>query len=140
MKYSEKVFEKKFADNSPKEAYLNLCKWLATNVISQGDELKFFYEVVRIKGTQLPTFKLTLHVALEEEEIYIRHCKVCKEVHQIFYMNVDFECGSCKVDAYKARLKEQIGKSSTYFLGLLKQKLFKQKMKGDIDVNEDTIE
>ena len=64
--YSEKVYEKEFADKVSKVAYLDACKWLASHVY-KNPKLSEFITVKITKSERKGkfTFKVTLYDTID---------------------------------------------------------------------------
>lgn len=123
MNYTIKVLEKDFQHEVSKEAYLKACGWVATHVINKEEEMgRCFWNISKISGTgEIPTFKLKVYATLSEEEIREKHCEICKQVHNLFYMNHDkSHCSECKLKAYFIRVEEAMAD---------RKKLIKEKIK-----------
>lgn len=125
MKYSERVFRKKFTDEySSKKAYLTACEWLAKNIVSRREKIgDFTFGIERDKNEEKPTFVLSVYVSMDEKEVNDQHCKVCKEVHKLFYVNEkDSNCNSCSMMAYRKRMHEKISVKRQYMKEVLVRK------------------
>lgn len=118
--YSKEFFKKKFTADTMKTAYMNACKWYATNVLSK-DEL----HNVQVGFTksydeqQSPTVTVSLFAVLNEEELKERHCKICKEMSSLFYMHTNSNCNKCEVNAYQKRTDDMIRVKVEYYRELL---------------------
>ena len=115
MLISEKVLEKEFNGRTTKEAYLNCCKWLSTNIIAVNNSKNITYKTEKIntdswsKTIRLKTIRLTVYVTADEEEVHERHCNICKEVSGSFFMSENkYMCEVCKVPPYRRRLKNKL--------------------------------
>ena len=118
--YSKEFFRKKFTADKMKDAYLRACKWYATNVLSK-DELHNV-QVEFEKGydeQQSPTVTIHLFAVLNENELREQHCKVCQEFHHLFYINQQYNCDKCEVNAYQKRADEKILIKINYYKTLL---------------------
>lgn len=125
MKYNEEAFSKSFTDEKRKVAYLDACKWLASNIISKEDELcEFTFKIKEDKEAELPTFKLILYVTLDEKELRNRHCNICKEAHSAFFINNKVDCNSCNASAYQKRMEDMIKQKRLFLKGKLERVLF----------------
>lgn len=101
-KYTVEILKKQFAGKNMKEAYMNACKWYATNVISK-DEIKDV-QVQFEKQKDSPSIVLHLFVTVDENWLAEEHCKICREAHRLFYMN-DINCQNCNLAGYQNRCK-----------------------------------
>ena len=110
MLISEKVLEKEFQGRTTKEAYLNCCKWLSTNIIAVNNSKNITYKMEKINtDSWSKTIRLTVYVTADEEEVHERHCNICKEVSGSFFMSQNkYMCEVCKVPPYRRRLKEKL--------------------------------
>lgn len=110
MLISEKVLEKEFQGRTTKEAYLNCCKWLSTNIIAANNSKNITYKTEKINtDSWSKTIRLTVYVTADEEEVQERHCNICKEVSGSFFMSKNkYMCEVCKMPPYRRRLKEKL--------------------------------
>ena len=110
MLISEKVLEKEFNGRTTKEAYLNCCKWLSTNIIAVNNSKNITYRIEKINtDSWSKTIRLTVYVTADEEEVHERHCNICKEVSGSFFMQKNkYMCEVCKMSPYRRRLKEKL--------------------------------
>lgn len=110
MLISEKVLEKEFQGRTTKEAYLNCCKWLSTNIIAVNNSKNITYKMKKINtDSWSKTIRLTVYVTADEEEVHERHCNICKEVSGSFFMSKNkYMCEVCKMPPYRRRLKEKL--------------------------------
>lgn len=110
MLISEKVIEKVFKGKTVKDAYMNCCKWLSTNVIAVNNSNNITYKIEKIKTKEYGgTVKLTLYITTDEEEICERNCNICKEVTGSFFMKQNkYMCEVCKVNPYRKRMKDKL--------------------------------
>lgn len=110
MLISEKVLEKEFQGRTTKEAYLNCCKWLSTNIIAMNNSKNITYKTEKINtDSWSKTIRLTVYVTADEEEVHERHCNICKEVTGSFFMSKNkYMCEVCKMPPYRRRLKEKL--------------------------------
>jgi hypothetical protein len=119
QKYSEEIMHLKFTGKNMKEAYLNACKWYATNVISK-DEIKDV-QVQFEKQNDSPSIVLRLFVTVDENWLKEEHCKICKEMHRLFYMN-DINCQNCNLAGYQNRGKSLLDVKRDAYKERLKNK------------------
>ena len=118
--YGKEFSKKKFTADTMKSAYIKAVKWYSTNVLSK-DELHNV-QVEFEKGydeQQFPTITIHLFVVLSEEELRERHCKICKETHNLFYMNGNYNCDKCDVNAYQRRADDMIRVKIEYYKELI---------------------
>lgn len=110
MLISEKVLEKEFQGRTTKEAYLNCCKWLSTNIIAVNNSKNITYKIEKVNtDSWSKTIRLTVYVTADEEEVHERNCNICKEVSGSFFMSQNkYMCEVCKVPPYRRRLKNKL--------------------------------
>lgn len=123
MKFTEQIFSKKFSDDNAKNAYLKACKWLAKNIISNEKELGDLSININRIDEERPTYKITLSVHLDEKEVRERHCRICKESHNAFFINQETNCAWCNSSAYQRRLSESIKSKKEYYKTKLREML-----------------
>ena len=123
---SKRVLTKRFVseDGNSKEAYLMACKWLAKNVISKKDEIgSYSYEITKDEKAENTTFVLTLYAVLDESEINKKNCEVCREAHELFYVNNECNCNSCREQAYRRRMEEKLNIKAEYLKSVIRRKV-----------------
>lgn len=108
--HGETLFTKCFTNKVSKEAYLQACKWLAKNVYSKPDISKYItVKIEKVKNKkQESTFKISLFVVIDENEVFESYCKKCKHLHTLLYSVDKPKCDECKLKAYKRNLSGQI--------------------------------
>lgn len=121
MLIAEKIMEKEFQSKTMKQAYLDCCKWVSTNIIAVNNSKHITYKVEKVKTDNWEQkILLTVYVVADEEEILERNCNICREVTSSFFMAQNkYMCEVCKVPSYRKRLMEKL-------------KLIKDEMKGKI--------
>lgn len=125
LKFIREYAKKTFEANSHKEAYIKAIKWIASNIISDSElhNTIISYEKSYNKESQLPVIIVHLNVSLEEKEHRDNNCKICKEVHSLFFMNEETNCAWCKAIAYQKRLDDLIKSKRSYYRERLGKKL-----------------
>lgn len=122
--YSKEFFKKKFTADTMKNAYMNAVKWYATNVLSK-DELHNV-QVEFEKGydeQQFPTITIHLFATLDEGTLRERHCKICKEANQMFYMHDNNNCNKCEANAYQRRTDDMLRVKIEYYRELISKRV-----------------
>ena len=109
--YTEEAASKVFSAKSRKEAYLNACKWLATNIIGNEEFENIQYRIEKDKN--LPMVTLRLFVCIEENRLKKEHCEACREAHKLFYMN-DVNCQTCTIAGYQNRSRSILNVKCAY--------------------------
>ena len=109
--YTEFIGEKEFFDIEPKKAYLNACKWLATNVYSKPDYSKHIcVEILKVqnkKGTKVK-FIVKLYCMIDESEQKRNYCLKCREMANILYSVNSPKCEECRMYGYRSRLQNEM--------------------------------
>ena len=118
---SYEIFSKTFKNKISKNAYMDCVKWLAINVFSKDEISKNVSVKIEKQKTKIPTFKLTLYVDIDQNNIEGRFCEKCKHLYATFYQVEKMNCLECKVNAY-------IKNSDSYCKGIVKiyKKIFEE--------------
>uniref|UniRef100_A0AAU8B148 Phage protein n=1 Tax=Dulem virus 36 TaxID=3145754 RepID=A0AAU8B148_9CAUD len=123
MFVNEKLFERIFEGETTKEAYMNACKWLASNVIAVNNMEYIQCKFIKVdKGytNYAKSIRLEVYAMLEEKEEFEHFCKVCKEAGNLFYSVEDkYRCYNCKLKPYRDRVKQDIDRRKDYIKGVL---------------------
>ena len=72
-------------------------------------DVKFACYVNWIDNTESMSFEAIINVyyLYDSAEVEKRHCDICKETHNLFYCNRQYNCNQCEFAAYKGRAEEQ---------------------------------
>lgn len=110
MNVSEKILEKEFESVTTKNAYLDCCKWISTNIIAVNNSENITYKIEKVETKDWnKKIRLTVYVFVDEEEVRSRHCEICKEVTGSFFMMQNKNmCESCKMQPYRKRLTDRL--------------------------------
>lgn len=121
--YGREFFKMKFTADSMKKAYMNACKWYATNVLSK-DELHDV-QVVFEKNydEQFPTVTIRLFASLDGKELNERHCEICRETSNLFYMHTNDNCNRCASNAYQRRAESMIKNKIEYYKEIIHKRV-----------------
>lgn len=104
-----KIIEKEFQSRTTKQAYLDCCKWLSTNIIAVNNSNHLVYKMEKVQDDWISKIRLTVYVMAEEQDIQERHCNICKEVTGSFFMKQNkYMCESCKMKPYRNRIREKL--------------------------------
>lgn len=117
--YSKEFFKKKFVAETMKAAYMNACKWYATNVLSKDELHNVQIEFEKNAKGEFPTVVIHLFAVLSEDQLRERHCKICKETHNLFYMNQNYSCNRCEAKAYQQRADDLLRVKLEYYRQLI---------------------
>lgn len=120
--YSKEFFKKKFTADTMKEAYMNACKWYATNVLSKDELHEVQVEFVKDSDEQFPTITIHLFAVLDEIKLRERHCAICREAHTLFYMHNN-NCDKCEANAYQRRTDEMLRVKIEYYRELINKRI-----------------
>lgn len=119
MKYIEKFYERKFIAEDTKTAYLKACKFVASNIVSEGSKVeadKVTWKVEKVNSDDgLPTFMLTLFYTFDDVEFMEKTCNACKEFHKSFFINENFNCDRCNKVGYAKNIQNKLLIGSEYF-------------------------
>lgn len=114
MKIATKYYEKDFRGEDSKNTYLKVCKWIAKYVISDPHTSVTSWKITKthddLDGC---IFKLELYTMLDLQEMDERFCKVCREVHKVFFENCEI-CNVCRKQAYARRMQDALSISKDY--------------------------
>jgi hypothetical protein len=125
MEYSKRIISKTFRNKKSKECYLEVCKWLANNIVSNEEISKYCnYTIVKEFNNELGVYEYTLEVfaKISEKDVKNHHCTICKETHSSFYISEETNCNWCKLGAFDRRLDEEVRKKQKY----IKEKMLKR--------------
>lgn len=108
MLVCEEVYRKEFVAHKTKDAYLDACKWVSSNVIAVNNSEHITYKIVKQEYGKV---LLILYATAEEQEIKEQHCGVCKEVNSHFYMKENvYMCYTCRMNPYRERMQNKLKK------------------------------
>ena len=117
--YSKEFFKKKFVAETMKTAYMNACKWYATNVLSKDELHNVQIEFEKDIKSEFPTVVIHLFAVLSEDQLRDRYCKLCRESHSLFYMNQNYNCNRCEAKAYQQRTDDMLRVKLEYYRQLI---------------------
>lgn len=106
----ELIKKKEFKSVKMKDAYLEACKWVSTNIIAKNNCRNITYRMYKKKQSLLENvIEVEIYAYVEEEEVLSHHCEICKELARGLYMKENrFRCEVCKIEPFMRRLKERI--------------------------------
>lgn len=105
-----------------KKTYLNVCKWVAKNIVSKVEIGETFWKIEKVSKSNLPAFRLELYAVLSEKEIQEKFCDKCRSFHSSFYINAQVNCSVCQMQNYiggiaqKLEIKKNYRKEKLKFL------------------------
>lgn len=50
---------------------------------------------------------ITIYYVFDDSDVEQRHCDICRETHNLFYCNRQYNCNQCAFAAYKSRREER---------------------------------
>lgn len=128
MDYSKRILKKEFFDKKSKDAYMQVCKYLATNIVSNKEVSENISYTITKNGYNeekgMYKYTLELYVKINESDVLNQHCNICKETHSSFFISEETNCNWCKINAFQRRIEEKMK---------LKQTYVKEKMKNTIE-------
>lgn len=122
--YASSVFKKTFRGKVSKDTYLDVCKWLAKNVVSNeviNSNVIYTIEKSYEAESRMYVYTINLFAKLKKEDVEERHCGICKEINSSFLMQEEIKCDWCKLQAYNRRERD---------LMLHKKQWIKEQMQG----------
>ena len=131
MLHIKKFYERKFVAKESKDAYLKACKFVASNVISKASKVeatKVTWDILPVETSgddDLPTFMLTLYIKFDDAEFSKMTCDKCKEFHQSFFINENFNCNRCNKVGYERNLDQKLDIAVDWFRRVLDDELNK---------------
>ena len=51
--------------------------------------------------------EIIIYYQYDDSDVEDRHCEICKETHDLFYCNRQYNCNQCSFAAYKYRKQER---------------------------------
>lgn len=51
--------------------------------------------------------KINVYYLYDDQETIDRHCGICRETHNLFYCNRQYNCNQCEFKAYRSREEER---------------------------------
>ena len=121
--YSKEFFKMKFTADTMKKAYMDACKWYATNVLHKDELHSVQVEFEKLPKEQLPTVVIHLYAVLSEDELRERFCKLCRESHSMFYMNHNNNCNKCEAKTYQVQTDDMLRIKLDYYRSLISKQV-----------------
>lgn len=111
MLIGSKIGSKTFVDKNRRKAYLKGSKYMARFIKWPG----IYFNVKEVKGNELYTFVFSLYTTVDLTARKNRHCQLCKEFHNSFYINEFYNCNTCSLNSFIKREKESLNISVKAF-------------------------
>lgn len=111
MQYSVKVASLKvFGDRRSdleKSVGKKVLKICGTKLFAK--DVRFSCAVRWIDNTESSSFEaaIDIYYLYDSAEVEKRHCDICRETHDLFYCNRQYNCNQCEFAAYRNRAEEQ---------------------------------
>lgn len=105
MIYGDKVARKEFKAKNHKEAYLKAVKWYASYIMSNKYTNDCLVQYIKKSSD---TIIVTVYACLGKDEIDKKHCEICKQMHNSFFISQETNCAWCNTKAYMNRITERI--------------------------------
>lgn len=121
VKFFEKVFTKK-EDETSKQVYLEVCKWIAQHLIGKTEIGETFWKIEKEGTADSPVFKLQIFCMMDAGDAKDSFCERCKTMHAQFYINENYNCSRCNLITYinnvdsKLKIKKQFRKERIEYL------------------------
>ena len=96
---SVKLFHKTFVGETTKEAYLNACKWYASNVLANEKLHDIFVEYIKKENA----VEMNVFASVDETAEFKKYCDLCRAIHSCFYINEPTVCANCTANGYRSR-------------------------------------
>ena len=115
----ELIKKKEFKNIRMKDAYLEACKWVSTNIIAKNNCHNITYRMYKKKQSLTENIiEVEIYVYTEESEVLSHHCEICRELARGLYMKENrFRCEVCKIEPFMRRLKEKLESIKTAVKG-----------------------
>lgn len=110
MQTIAKFFERDFTGKKYyKQAYMKACIWVAKNILSKQVEIgETYWKIAKVENADCPTCHLELYAMLDTKETEKSFCQSCKDFHCKFYINEEYNCNSCKMQAFKKQYENKL--------------------------------
>lgn len=103
---SLKVFGDRHSDVEKKvgEKIVKICN---TRLIDKSK--KFSCDVSWVDNEESSSFcaRIDIYYLYDDKETIQHHCDVCRETHNLFYCNRQYNCNQCEFNAYRYREEER---------------------------------
>ena len=107
--YCEKILTEKFTDKQSKKCYMKAVKWLALNIVSKPElNGQVVYNITKSFADNKYTYTVEVYSKLDGQQVQERHCAICEETHNSFFVNHQQDCNNCNFKAYLNRKRDMI--------------------------------
>ena len=109
MLIAEKIIQKQFKAKTMKQAYLECCKWIATNILAENNSKNLSYSIKKNESSCIGCVDLEVYIFTDESEVFEHNCDICKEFAGAFFSKENkYRCEVCKMPPYRKRLETKL--------------------------------
>ena len=105
MIYGDKVARKEFKGKNHKDAYMKAIKWYASYIMSNKNTSDCLVQYVKVQNDVIVA---TVYACLSKNEIDKKHCEICKQMHNSFFISQETNCAWCNTKAYMNRITDRL--------------------------------
>lgn len=119
MLYTIKLLSKEIKAPTNKEAYM-IGTRIALEMKSKTPDI--LWDMIKKDSEELKIVVLNIYMIFDSNKTKEIHCNACKEFHKSFFINQEYNCHTCKLNAYSNRIKSEL-KTKKYY--------YKKKLEGE---------
>ena len=109
MLIAEKIIQKQFKAKTMKQAYLECCKWIATNILAENNSKNLSYSIKKNESSVIGCVELAVYIFTDETEVFEHNCDICREFAGAFFNKENkYRCEVCKTPPYRKRLETKL--------------------------------
>lgn len=109
MLIAEKIIQKQFKAKTMKQAYLECCKWIATNILAENNSKNLSYSIKKNESSGIGCVDLEVYIFTDESEVFEHNCDICREFAGAFFNKENkYRCEVCKTPPYRKRLETKL--------------------------------
>ena len=109
MLIAEKIIQKQFKAKTMKQAYLECCKWIATNILAENNSKNLSYSIKKNESSGIGCVELEVYIMADEAEVFEHNCDICREFAGAFFNKENkYRCEVCKTPPYRKRLEKKL--------------------------------
>ena len=120
MLYTIKLLSKEIKATSYKEAYM-IGTRIALEMKTKTPDI--LWDLAKNESSEVKIVTLNVYLVLDSSKTKEIHCNACKEFHKSFFINQEYNCHTCKLNAYSNRIKSEL-KTKKYY--------YKKKLEGEL--------
>ena len=114
MKIGEKILEKVFVGETTADAYKKAMRYIARNVVNKG-YVNISTEIHKEEVNGQKAIRVVFITLLDYNRDVNDYCKVCKEVHSLFFVNESYNCSRCNLKNFAGREKTKVNTSKLFY-------------------------